>query len=266
MGRSLKGAALACHPGPTAVVTSISYLLASQLGSQPRAFGVAISVFLGQLVVGWSNDLIDLASDGASGRLGKPLVAHLISEEALRRTTWITAIVVIAVDLLGPFGVKGGLLQLFGVGCGVSYNFYFKRTLFSWLPYALAFAALPGSILIAANLTPPIWLLLGGSLLGVAAHFANVVDDIESDRSQGIRGLPQVLGERASRASAVAALMIAAVILTTQTHQIWVIFISVVGALLVFFAPKRIVFPALMFLALLDVFALLVAVRGRFGN
>lgn len=80
MRRLLEGAALACHPGPTAVVTSISYLLASQLGSQPRAFGVATSVFLVQLVIGWSNDLIDLASDGASGRSNKPLVANLISK------------------------------------------------------------------------------------------------------------------------------------------------------------------------------------------
>lgn len=141
----------------------------------------------------------------------------------MRRATWTTAVVVIPVDLLGPFGIKGGLLQLFGVGCGISYNFYFKRTLFSWLPYALAFAALPGSIVIATNLTPPIWLLSGGLLLGVAAHFANVVDDIESDRSQGIRGLPQALGERASRASVVVALLIAAVILTAQTQEFWAI-------------------------------------------
>lgn len=266
MRQSLKGAFLACHPGPTALLTLISYLLASQLRSQASALGIALSVFLGQLVIGWSNDLVDLASDRASNRSEKPLVANLISEEALRRIIWITAVFAITVNLLGPLGIKGGLTQLFGVSCGVSYNLYFKRTLLSWLPYAVAFAALPASIVIAANRTPPLWLLFGGSLLGIAAHFANVVEDIDSDRTQGIRGLPQVLGERASRASAAVALLVAAVILTTQTHGFWVMLISTVGALLVLFGPRRIVFPALMVLALLDVVALLVAVQNQIGH
>ena len=266
MKRSLKGAALACHPGPTALLTLIAYLLSSQLVSCTSALGIALSVFLGQLVIGWSNDLVDLASDRASNRFEKPLVAQLISENSLRRAVWIAAVLAVVVNLLGPLGIKGGLTQLFGVGCGVSYNLYFKRTLLSWLPYALAFAALPASIVIAANRTPPLWLLSGGSLLGIAAHFANVVEDIDDDRSQGIRGLPQVIGERASRASAVIALLVASIILTTQTHGYWVIAISIVGSLLVFFGPRKIVFPALMSLALLDVVALLVAVHSQIGG
>ena len=120
--------------------------------------------------------------------------------------------------------------------------------------------------MIAANRTPPLWLISGGSLLGIAAHFANVVEDIDDDRSQGIRGLPQVIGERASRASAVTALLVASIILTTQTHGYWVIAISIVGSLLVFFGPRKIVFPALMSLALLDVIALLVAVHSQIGG
>jgi 4-hydroxybenzoate polyprenyltransferase len=261
MKRSLKGAVLAYHPGPAAVVTLVSYLLASRLWSLGSSLGIALSVFLGQLVIGWSNDLIDFPSDLSGGRSEKPLVAGLINEDALRRITWITAVTAIVVNLLGPLGIKGGLTHLFGVACGVSYNFYFKRTLFSWLPYAIAFAALPGSIVIATNHTPPLWLLACGSLLGVAAHFANVVEDIDSDRSEGIRGLPQVLGERLSRAAAVVALMTVAVILSDQTQTFWVWSISATGAVVVLFGSKRFVFPALMVLALLDVVTLVIAVR-----
>jgi Ca2+/Na+ antiporter len=107
--RSLKGAALACHPGPTALLTLIAYLLSSQLVSRTSALGIALSVFLGQLVIGWSNDLVDLASDRASNRSEKPLVAQLISENSLRRSMWITAVLAVVINLLGPLGIKGGL-------------------------------------------------------------------------------------------------------------------------------------------------------------
>jgi 4-hydroxybenzoate polyprenyltransferase len=39
---------------------------------------------------------------------------------------------------------------------------------------------------------------LGGSLFGVAAHFINVLKDIEEDQVSGIGGLPQRMGMRNS--------------------------------------------------------------------
>jgi 4-hydroxybenzoate polyprenyltransferase len=62
------------------------------------------------------------------------------------------------------------------------------------LPYAVAFAALPSSIAISKGITPPVWMLLGGSIFGMAAHFINVIKDMEQDQVSGIQGLPQRLG------------------------------------------------------------------------
>jgi len=263
---TLKGVLLACHPGPTAIVTLVSYLFASTLRSEWSAVGIALSVFLGQLVIGWSNDLIDFSSDQTRNRSEKPLVAGLIGEELLRRITAITTVLTIVVNLLGPLGLKGGAVHLIGVASGVSYNIYFKRTLFSWLPYAIAFAALPGSIVIAAGQAPPLWLLTCGSLLGLAAHFANVIDDIDGDRTEGIRGLPQVLGERVSRITTVIALLTTGWILTTQTQTFWVLLLSSLGAILILFGPRKVVFPALMALAVLDVLMLVIAVQDQLGS
>jgi 4-hydroxybenzoate polyprenyltransferase len=45
---------------------------------------------------------------------------------------------------------------------------------------------------------------LGGALLGMAAHFINVIKDMEQDQVSGIQGLPQRLGTKKSIIAAVA--------------------------------------------------------------
>jgi 4-hydroxybenzoate polyprenyltransferase len=109
----------------------------------------------------------------------------------------------IFVNIFGPLGFKGGLLYLLGVGCGIAYNFYFKFTLLSPLPYAVAFALLPSCIAISKDVTPPLWMWLGGALIGCAAHFINVIKDLDQDRQSNIKGLPQRVGKRGSVAIAV---------------------------------------------------------------
>jgi 4-hydroxybenzoate polyprenyltransferase len=44
---------------------------------------------------------------------------------------------------------------------------------------------------------------LGGALFGVAAHFINVLKDIDQDQISGIGGLPQRMGMRNSIIAAV---------------------------------------------------------------
>jgi 4-hydroxybenzoate polyprenyltransferase len=93
---------------------------------------------------------------------------------------------------------------MLGIACGVAYNFHFKFSILSPLPFAIAFAALPSSVAISKEITPPIWMWLGGALLGMAAHFINVIKDMEQDQMSGIQGLPQRLGTKKSVMSAVA--------------------------------------------------------------
>jgi hypothetical protein len=77
-------------------------------------------------------------------------------------------------------------------------NFYFKYNVFSWLPYTLAFAALPSCVAISKDINPPVWMWLGGAIFGSAAHFINVIKDMDQDRASGIGGAPQRLGKRNS--------------------------------------------------------------------
>ena len=54
---------------------------------------------------------------------------------------------------------------------------------------------------------------LGGALLGSAAHFINVLKDMDQDRESQIRGLPQIVGKKASISIAAAMTAAAVVVL-----------------------------------------------------
>jgi len=194
----LRALAKASHFGPTLLVTAISWFFAAYYWWEGPAYVIAFGVFTGQLVVGWSNDLYDYADDLKHNRLNKPLVAGTITPGYLMK--WLRFMVPFSfiANLLGPLGLKGGMVYMFGIAMGVAYNFYFKFNIFSWLPFALAFAALPSCIAISKDITPPVWMWLGGALLGSAAHFINVIKDIDQDRASGIGGAPQRIGKTGS--------------------------------------------------------------------
>jgi len=209
----VNGLRLASHFGPTVIVTSISFALSLFYTSWQSAILIAVGVMLGQLVVGWSNDLYDYADDLSHQRMNKPLVKGSITRELLTRCVLIMVPLSFLANLIGPLGIKGGLVYMFGIACGVAYNFHFKFNIFSPLPYALAFAALPSCIVISQDQTPPLWMWLGGALFGVAAHFINVLKDIEEDQVSGIGGLPQRMGMRNSIIAAVILIILGVLLL-----------------------------------------------------
>ena len=206
----------ASHLGPTLAVTLVSFLLATALWWEGPAYFISFGVFLGQLLVGWTNDLNDYQDDLKHNRTNKPLVAGTITPENLRKTTFIFIPIAVIANLIGPLGLKGGSVYLLGVGCGIAYNFYFKFSPLSPLPYAIALAALPASVYFAVDRTPPLWVLAGGSLLGVGFHFLNVLKDIEKDQSSSIKGLPQIVGKRASAAIALVLISVAIMVVINR--------------------------------------------------
>ena len=200
--KKLKGLLKAAHFGPTLIVTTISFGFALNYWWEGPAYVIAFGVFTGQLVVGWSNDLYDFDDDLKHQRSKKPLVSGLITKEYLQK--WLRFMVPFSfvANLLGPLGIKGGSVYMLGIACGVAYNFYFKFSALSPLPYAIAFAALPSSVAISKDVNPPLWMLVGGALFGMAAHFINVIKDMDQDQASGIKGLPQRLGKAKSIAAA----------------------------------------------------------------
>jgi len=209
----VNGLRLASHFGPTLIVTTISLILSFFYTSWQSAIVIAFGVMLGQLVVGWSNDLYDYADDLSHQRLNKPLVQGSISRELLTRCLVVMVPLSFLANLLGPLGMKGGLVYMFGIACGVAYNFYFKFNIFSPLPYAVAFAILPSCLAFSQEKVPPTWMWLGGALFGMAAHFLNVLKDMDQDHASGIKGLPQRFGKTGSIIAAVTLVALATALL-----------------------------------------------------
>lgn len=193
----IAGLVRGCHPLPTAAMTLVITAYAWSVGWTGLALvGVLAAVLLGQLSVGWSNDAFDAGLDLRAGRQDKPTVQGAVSPQLL----WGLAVVALVASIAMSWrvaGWAGGSFHVLAVLMAWLYNTVLSRTPWSWLPYALAFAALPPFLSLGLDGTwPPAWTLVLFPIVGVSAHLANALPDIDADRAAGVDGLAVRLGVR----------------------------------------------------------------------
>jgi len=188
----------AAHFGPTVIVTTITFLLALSQYSLIDSIRVAIAIFAGQLVVGWSNDFIDAPLDIAAQRSKKPIVSKEINPEQLKKSIFGALFAALILSLFSPLGLTGTLIHFLGILSATFYNLKLKSTILSPIPYIVSFGALPWAIYLPVGNQPPLWLFIDFMLIAVAFHFFNVLKDFQWDINQGVLGLPQRLGRNAS--------------------------------------------------------------------
>jgi 4-hydroxybenzoate polyprenyltransferase len=188
----------AAHFGPTVIVTTASFLLSLSQYSLIDSLRVAIAIFAGQLVVGWSNDFIDAPLDIAAQRTKKPIVSKEINPEQLKKSIVFALVAAVLLSLFSPLGLTGTLIHFLGILSATLYNLKLKPTILSPLPYIVSFGALPWAIYLPAGNQPPLWLFIDFMLIAVAFHFFNVLKDFQWDINQGVLGLPQRLGRNVS--------------------------------------------------------------------
>ena len=205
----MKSLLKASHFGPTVIEVTVTFILALSQYSALSSFRIAIAIFAGQLVVGWSNDLMDYDLDNAAGRLNKPLVSGELKAETLKIAIPSALFFAAVLSFVSPLGIKGTFIHLLGILSALAYNLKLKTTIFSPLPYAISFGGLPWAVYLSNGERPPMWLFLGFILISVAFHFLNVVKDLSWDIEQGVLGLPQRLGRQRSIAVAVTLVTIA---------------------------------------------------------
>jgi 4-hydroxybenzoate polyprenyltransferase len=182
--------------------------LCAASGRSPAGVVAAGSAVLsGQLAVGWHNDWRDAERDTRSGRPDKPVARGQVSRPAVGWAAACAGTATLPLSLLS--GWRAGLAHIVAVALALGYNAWLKGTPVSFLPYLLAFPLLVAFISWGRHPSqwPPWWALAGAALLGTGAHLANAAPDIGDDLADGLRGLPQRLGQRRSVGSALALLV-----------------------------------------------------------
>jgi 4-hydroxybenzoate polyprenyltransferase len=217
----MRALVIASHPGPSLAITAMATVLAAE--AAPTGFGpvlVAPAMLAGQLSVGWSNDACDAARDVAAGRTDKPVARGEISVRSL----WVAAVVSVVAALAMAAAISlltMGILALL-VGAGWAYNLGLKSTPWSGVMYLLGFGPLPAyaASTLPGQPAPRFWVCVAAGLVGLGAHFVNVLPDLAADLGSGVRGLPQLVAARwgpgAARAAALVLLLSASALLVVE--------------------------------------------------
>lgn len=210
----LRALGKAAHPGPSLAVTAVGVALAAAAGAPAATcWLLAAALLSGQLSIGWCNDAVDHRRDAAAARTDKPVATGVLSV----RTVWTACALaaVACVPLSLALGTAAGVTHLVAVASAWAYDLGVKRTAASFVPFAVSFGLLPAvaTLSLPAPVLPPWWATAAGALLGVVAHLANALPDLDDDVAAGVQGLPQRLGPERTRVTAGVLLLIAAVLL-----------------------------------------------------
>lgn len=261
---------LSTHPGPGVAVTVVAVVLGIGTGLEPwRIALLGVAVLCNQWSVGLSNDWIDAKRDAAVGRQDKPIARGWISAAAVRNAAFWTGVAAILLTL--PLGLVATLAHTVFILSAWGYNLGLKSTPFSVLPYVVSFGLLPAIVTLARPMPAMAagWAITLGALLGVAAHFANVLPDLDDDHATGVRGLPHILGRKPSGIATYLVLAAASVVAMLGPGTIgWLqiagliigIGIAITGIALVFTRPpSRLLFQLIIAAALVNVLELALA-------
>ncbi len=204
------------------------------------------------------------------GRTDKPVAAGRIRATTVRDAAFVTAVLAIALTI--PLGWGATVVHSAFIVSAWSYNAGLKGTVLSVAPYVVSFGMLP--LVVTLSLPSPSlaspWALLAGALLGVSAHFANVLPDLEDDAATGVRGLAHRAGPRTAGLVIAAALAgaSASIVLGLGDPQLygWIglalsLALAVAcAALVIARRPTRLIFRLIIADALIDV--VLLALSG----
>lgn len=183
------------HP-QVAVVTAVAVAGAAALSGRAadEVLLVACTVLVGQLLLGWRNDLRDRARDAEHER-DKPLVDGTLDAGSLWFASAVGALLVVPLSIAN--GVLAGLSHLLLLA--IAWLAPLRASALSPLPWAVSFALWPAFLsyggycrCLHADGTgaPTIAVTLLAALLGVGVHFLLALPGLVDDNKDGRRHLP----------------------------------------------------------------------------
>jgi 4-hydroxybenzoate polyprenyltransferase len=151
-------------------------------------------VLAGMLTIGWLDDLVDRDRDRQVGRQDKPVALGWVDPGTISFAVACTTLALIPLAIAN--GTAAGIALLAAVLSGWLYDLVLKRTLLSWLPYAVGFGLLPAFLSYGGvggglhGAPPTIAMTVLVALLGIGVHVLDVLPDLVEDNETGARHLP----------------------------------------------------------------------------
>jgi hypothetical protein len=190
----------AAHPRQ-AVLTAVGLTVAAALSgrSSRELLLVLATVLVGQVVLGWFNDLVDRTRDARHQHPGKPLADGRLDPG----TVWFC--LALAVFLVVPLSVANGLYAgtayLASLAIGLAGQWvWLRKGFFSWLPWAAAYALYPAFLSYGGwggqerGAPPELLVTALAALLGIGVHFLTALWGLVADNEDGWTYLPLKLG------------------------------------------------------------------------
>ncbi|WP_084151697.1 UbiA family prenyltransferase [Nocardioides halotolerans] len=192
----------AAHPRQ-ALVTAVGMTVAAALAGRPsrELLLILATVLVGQVCLGWFNDLVDRKRDARHRRTGKPLADGRLDPG----TVWFC--LALAIFLVVPLSVANGMYAgpayLASLAIGLLGQWvWLRKGLLSWLPWAAAFALYPAFLSYGGwggqeKGAPPELVITGlAALLGIGVHLLTALWGLVPDNEDRWTYLPLRLGLR----------------------------------------------------------------------
>jgi 4-hydroxybenzoate polyprenyltransferase len=185
----------AAHPRQ-ALVTAAALAGAAALAARParEVALVAGTALVGQVLLGWHNDLVDRTRDADAGRPGKPVADGRLDPGTVWFALVCAALLVVPLSLTN--GLTAGSAYLLALAIGLLGNVALRRSWLSWLPWAASYALYPAFLSYggwggdALGDPPEVSITVLAALLGVCVHVLRALPGLVVDNRQGMRHLP----------------------------------------------------------------------------
>lgn len=188
--------ARASHPRQALLTTAALTAAAAVSGRPAREVGlVLVTVLVGQVILGWNNDVVDAARDRKHAREDKPIALGHVEAGTVTFAGLVAILLVVPLSVAN--GVEAGIAHLAALAVAMAANFgLLRRSRFSYLTWMASYGLLPAFLSYGgwggegAGGPPTIAVTALAALLGIGVHVLVSLPGLVDDNKDGFGHFP----------------------------------------------------------------------------